>query len=205
MKNKKGIVIIIIVLDLIILSFLTYYFLSHINKSDDNKPEYITVEMDIIDDNKDEVVEEDKTSDDGKDDDVKVNIDDNKPVQNDNNQSNNQPVPSTPKITYSCPNGYTLNDTKCTSVIDANHVCPENTHDYSNDGIPRDTYCINLSEGYQRDTNTCPDNYGVIAVLGFGTPTTYQCLPLHEKIYTCPEGYSLDGTKCTSVVDAIQN
>ena len=205
MKNKKGIIILIIVLNLIIISFLTYYFLSHINKPVDNKPEYITVEMDIIDENNDEVVEEDKTSDDIKDNDVKDNTDDNKPVQNDN-QSDNKPVePSAPTITYSCPSGYTLNGTKCTSIIDANHVCPENTYDYSNEGIPRDTYCVNLSEGYQSDTNSCPDNYGVIAVLGFGTPTTYQCLPLHEKIYTCPEGYSLDGSKCTSIVEATQN
>lgn len=135
---------------------------------------------------------------------------------NNNNQSsindnspatNNSNVPATnpePVITYYCPDGYTLNNTTCTSTIAANYVCPPNTTDYSSNDIPGDTYCVNLSDGYDSDTDSCPDNYGVIAIISFGAPTYYKCLTLYKKIYTCNDGYTLNGTTCTKTINAQQ-
>ncbi len=110
-----------------------------------------------------------------------------------------------PASSYSCPNGYTLSGTKCTSVINASYECPPNTYDYSNEGIPRDKYCVNLSEGYDTDSTNCPSGYGSIQVISLGSETKYRCIPLHEKRYTCPDGYTLSGTKCTKTIDATLN
>ncbi len=104
-------------------------------------------------------------------------------------------------ITYSCPKGYNLNGTKCTITVAATYTCPDNTHDYSNDGIPRDTYCVNLSEGYYTE-DTCPSGYGLLAEISLGSPTKYKCMPLHKKIYVCNSGYILNGTKCTKTINA---
>lgn len=132
--------------------------------------------------------------------------------ESNNNSNNTQPVippvqpitPPEPVITYSCPNGYILEGTKCKMEIDANYVCPNNTHDYANDNIPRDKYCVNLSEGYETEEE-CPSGYEVMRIIGFGIPDQYKCLPLYDKIFTCDEGYSLNGTKCIKLIDATIN
>ena len=123
---------------------------------------------------------------------------------NNNNTNNNVPVEPVvpPVITYTCPEGYVLNGTKCTSTISSNYVCPPNTHDYGSADIPRDTYCINLSEGYEIDTDSCPSGYGILAIIGFGVPDKYKCFPLHNKIYVCDDGYQLNGTSCIKEIDA---
>ena len=123
---------------------------------------------------------------------------------NNNNTNNNVPVEPVvpPVITYTCPEGYVLNGTKCTSTISSNYVCPPNTHDYGSADIPRDTYCINLSEGYEIDTDSCPSGYGILAIIGFGVPDKYKCFPLHNKIYVCDEGYQISGTSCIKEIDA---
>ena len=110
-----------------------------------------------------------------------------------------------PQPTYSCLENYTLNDNKCTITIQANYVCPENTTDYSNIDIPSDTYCVNLSEGFETETESCPPNHGLIKMISLGGPDKYECLPLHNKIYTCDEGYTLINNQCTKTIDAIAN
>ncbi len=123
--------------------------------------------------------------------------------QNNNTPTTQEPTPTPePTITYYCPDGYTLSGNKCTHTVAANKGCPQNTHDYSNDGIPRDTYCVNLSDGYETEDNSCPSGYGIISVIGFGTPTTYKCLKLYKKVYTCENDYILNGTNCTKTIDA---
>ena len=105
-------------------------------------------------------------------------------------------------ITYYCPDGYTLIGKKCFSEIDANYVCPEGTHDYSNSEIPENTYCVNLNEGYESDSESCSDGYGILKIITIGAPSKYKCFPLHKKIYTCPDGYNLNNKKCTSIISA---
>ena len=83
-------------------------------------------------------------------------------------------------------------------------MCPPNTTDYSDDSIPRDTYCVNLSEGYDTE-NGCPSGYGEIKMIILGGNDKYQCLPLHEKIYACDDGYLLDNNKCIKTIDANKN
>lgn len=102
---------------------------------------------------------------------------------------------------YTCPDGYTLNNLQCISTKKATYACPEGTTDYSSEEIPRDTYCVNLNETFDRPEDGCPNNSGEIHILGFmGTPEQYKCLPLHRKAYVCESGYSLNNNLCTKVV-----
>lgn len=115
-----------------------------------------------------------------------------------NNQSNNNPVK--PQPTYSCPSGYSLNGTQCTSIIDANYNCPSNMAEYAGGA------CINFSEGYDTDSDTCPSGYGVLKIINWGAPDTYKCYLLHQKIYTCSGDYSLyNGSKCIKTISATMN
>jgi len=115
-----------------------------------------------------------------------------------NNQSNNNPVK--PQPTYSCPSGYSLNGTQCTSIIDANYGCPSNTTEYTGGA------CINFSEGYDTDSDTCPSGYGSLKIINWGAPDTYKCYLLHQKIYTCSGDYSLyNGNKCIKTISATMN
>ena len=119
---------------------------------------------------------------------------------NKNNTSTTTPEsPTTPIITYSCPNGYTLNGTKCTTTIDANLVCPDNTTESINNS------CINLSEGYETPTEECPSGYILIKIISIGVPDKYNCYPAHSKIYKCDNGYTLSNNKCTKTINATQN
>ena len=110
--------------------------------------------------------------------------------------SNNNTTPSKP--TYSCPSGYTLSGTTCTSIINANYVCPDGTHDSV------DNKCINLSEGYETEEGeTCLSGYTEVKIISLGGPDKYKCYPLHSKIYTCPDGYSSHQTsKCIKTINA---
>lgn len=211
---KKNIIIVLFIVIVIIILILFGYFIltrdkdiesksndNIINVVNDNGDDKENVQV-IPEDDKIEGVENKDNKQENNDNNNRLTNNNNNQTNNNNNQNTNQVVP---QITYSCPNGYTLDGIKCTSVIDANHVCPDGTVDYSSANISPDTYCVNLSEGYEIDTDDCPDNYGSVAVIGFGTPTVYHCLPLHEKIYTCQDEYSLDGTKCIKTIDASVN
>jgi len=146
------------------------------------------------------------------------NTNSNNPQQQQNNNNNNnsntntntnttptptpEPTPEPePVITYYCPDGYSLEGTECTSIISADYVCPTDTHDYSSEDIPRDTYCVNLSEGYETE-DSCPEGYGSLAIISLGAPTINKCFPLHKKIYVCNDGYNLNGTNCIRTINA---
>ena len=127
---------------------------------------------------------------------------------NSNTNTNTNPTPTPeptpepePVITYYCPDGYSLEGTECTSIISADYICPTDTHDYSSEDIPRDTYCINLSEGYETE-DSCPEGYGSLAIISLGAPTVNKCFPLHRKIYVCNDGYNLNGTNCIRTINA---
>ena len=117
-----------------------------------------------------------------------------------NTQDNNSS--QKPTINYYCPDDLVLEYNKCVATVDANYTCPLNTIDYSSDGLPRDTYCVNLNDGYETSSDSCPENYGIMAVISIGKPTVYKCLVLYNKSYTCNDGYELNGDKCIKKMDA---
>ena len=135
---------------------------------------------------------------------------------NNNNQVYNKPVDNTPTASpvvedkpkepsYSCPDGYVLSGTTCTQTFDALYECPTNTTSFSDEDIPRDTYCINLSEGIKAEEDTCPSGYGKVMQISLGGPSTYYCYPLHIREYKCNDGYVLNNTYCIRTIDAISN
>lgn len=131
-----------------------------------------------------------------------TSIDDSSKESNDKKEESNpiiEPPISQYTPIYSCIDGYSLINGRCVKSIGADLVCPENTYEYTVE------YCINLSEGIPTDSETCPLGYGIITMIGFGIPDTFKCLPLHKKIYTCPDGYTLDNTYCISIIDPIIN
>ena len=229
--NRKKLIILCIGIFLFILIVISIIVLStkkdnKLDVNDNNLEEKIEIEENIkeidednniediiiedskkdIDENKDIIVDNKKNDNIKKDNvekkDNNIVIDNSKEenVIVDNNQNNNTPI-----ITYSCPDGYNLDNNKCISIKDASLECPSNTTSYADDNIPRDKYCINLNEGYEIDNDTCPEGYGLVVILGWGTPDINQCFPLHEKVLVCDDGYSLDNNKCIKIIDANMN
>lgn len=107
-----------------------------------------------------------------------------------------------PKYKYSCPDGFILENDKCLEIIDAEYTCPINTIDYTSDDLPRDTYCVNLDDGFETYYDSCPENYGIMSIVSPGQPTIYKCLVLYNKFYTCEEDFVLNGSKCIKKYDA---
>ena len=110
------------------------------------------------------------------------------------NSNGNTPAP---KPTYSCPNGYVLNGTKCTKTVNASLVCPEGTVE---GGTPNG--CFKFSEGVEVEGTTCPSGQVGLTMISLGGPDRYFCYPNHSKVYTCDEGYTLNGNKCSITIDA---
>ena len=54
-------------------------------------------------------------------------------------------------------------------------------------------------------TGTCPSGYMDLKVVDWDHGDYYKCIPLHDKIYTCPDGYTLSNTSCTRVIPATKN
>jgi len=209
--NKKKIIILsigILLIVLIILSIILLGIKDNNNKEELKEDNNTIIENNIIEEpineidttieevieNKEDIREED------------IPKKENKPViSNNNNNSSNNTTSSdnTPKIVYYCPSGYNLDNDKCISEIDANRVCPNNSAAYSNEDIPRDTYCIDLNDNYTVEENeSCNNGYGKVMILGFGTPTTYTCSKLYTYIYTCEDGYTLNNNKCIKIIEA---
>ncbi len=133
---------------------------------------------------------------------------------NNNNYSNNSnnnsngggSTPSTPNIppvqqpVYSCPGGYTLSGTICTSTIEASFDCPNGLTSFSDGTV---SGCINTSEIYTPAGGSCQPGEGTLMQIQIGGPSTNQCVPIRgQKTYMCPNGYTLSGTTCTSVIPA---
>ena len=109
------------------------------------------------------------------------------------NSNNNEPE-------YTCPNGFTLNGTKCTITIDAHYDCPKGSHSSSDGNI---SGCIIFSEAVETPTGDCPVDQIMITQISLGGPNKYMCYPLHNKVLTCYEGYTLvNNNKCTATIDA---
>lgn len=218
MKHKKVLIIISIsILILLIITSITIFIIFNKKSLDnkDTKKDYISEEKtNIITKDKD-ITEEESTvkEDDSKNNDEIItnnNKNNNNPITN-NSQNNNQnqgnqgggtPPPPQPQPVYSCPGGYTLSGTQCISTIGASLTCPEGKHEFSDGNV---SGCVNLSEGYITEDGTCPAGYGVIRMISFGAPDQYRCLPVYQKVYICPDGYSLSNTTCTSIIAATVN
>ncbi len=202
MKNRRIILLFLLIIILLLLFYFLFYYPVNHSKPKKIIPEKIEVE-EVEKVENENIPEENPKSDPVEE------------IKEEKKEEKNPPVPETPKekpapvetptVTYTCPEGYTLEDVKCRQVISANHVCPEGTTDFSDENTPRDTYCVNLDEGYQSDSDSCPEGYGTIMQLGIGSPTIYRCIPLHLKIYTCSEGYTLEDKSCIKIIDATKN
>ena len=120
-----------------------------------------------------------------------------KPKENKPKEEQKPSTPTEPPVTYTCPDGYTLNDTKCTITIDATLKCPEGTLE---GGEP--SGCFKFSEGVEVEGETCPSGQVGLLVISLGGPDKYNCYPSYKKVYTCEEGYTLNNNKCTKTIDA---
>ena len=235
MKSNKRIVIIFIIIDLIILLSFVFFRKNEDNKKVEknnkaiiNKDESLdeVEDKDIVDksnDNnvKEEVKEEVNKSNQDNNISNQENNNSNSSNNIDNNSGNNNSAnnnsnsgtssssvsqpDSAPVVTYSCLNGYTLNGTICISIIDADYVCPVGLVSYSNSDISDDIYCINFSEASLAEGDSCPGGYGIVKQITFGGPDVYQCFPLHERVYVCPNDYTLKNTKCIKEIGATMN
>lgn len=126
------------------------------------------------------------------------------PSSNSNTPVSRDPVPSnpTPTVTYHCPDGYSLEGTKCKITTNIQTICPDGYWDYQ-DGL-----CINVNsnDSYEvQENETCAEGYGYLTLSQLFGPSTYHCYPVTSKIYTCPDGYQMTGDSCIQIIDAYTN
>ena len=63
--------------------------------------------------------------------------------------------------------------------------------------------CISFADGYETDTEACPDGYVLIRISNWGpTPDTYNCYKLYNKTISCPYDYLLNGNSCIKTIPA---
>ena len=223
MKKKKVILIFIILL-IALTSTVLFVVLEkkELSEKPSNKKEIIKEDFIKKEDTKeDNTVEEEKPVEEEKSTEEVNPITEGKPTtsntqtntqrpNNNNSNSNNSngggSTPSTPNIppvqqpVYSCPGGYTLSGTICTSTIEASFDCPNGLTSFSDGTV---SGCINTSEIYTPAGGSCQPGEGTLMQIQIGGPSTNQCVPIRgQKTYMCPNGYTLSGTTCTSVIPA---
>ena len=199
---KKRIILISISFVLVILSiFLLFTKLNNkVNVVDFSNNETIIKKENPITNNKDTITIEDK-GDNKKTDTKEDSKESNNTINNNLNTTNNNPtpkIPTTPTITYSCPDGFELQGTECYQTFAATHIC-------ANGMSSIDSGCISFSEGIESPDETCPNGYYGITMISFGNPNKYYCYPIHEISFTCPDGYNLNNNMCTKVIPANRN
>ena len=112
-------------------------------------------------------------------------------------------IQNTSSKKYKCPDGYQLEGTKCITTEPPKYGCPSNMAEITNNGIPEDKNCINLSEGFERTEGGCPSNTYELHLIPFmGTPEKWNCYYFHSKVYTCENGYTLTNNKCIKTINA---
>ena len=106
----------------------------------------------------------------------------------------------TAKIVYGCPNGGTLNGTKCvvagssySATASTSYSCPNGgTRDGSKCTLtasPSTQTVYSCPSGYTKNGSKCTKTYAATANTGAGS-------------YSCPNGGTLNGSKCTITRDA---
>ncbi len=225
-ERKMKITIIVILVIIFILCFLFEMLCitnkdKRANNSVSNKNSHFENKIDNEKSNdtsnkNDNKKKEDKKEDSKTNQDENKKNDDNKDLNNesnnssntnsvDNNESKNENTssqPSEPVVTYSCPDGYNLNGSTCTSIVSASLECAEGSHHFSDGNV---SGCIIFSEGFESENGSCPGGYGTLKQISFGADDKYYCYPVHSEIYNCPDGYSLSGDSCVSSVAASAN
>ncbi len=86
----------------------------------------------------------------------------------------------------------------CTITINANYVCPTNTHETSADE------CVSFSGSIPAENDTCPSGYQYLTIISLFGPDTYQCQPISGYKYVCNEG-TLINNECYITIDPIAN
>lgn len=218
--NKKIVIIVGFFISIVILSTLSIIVIKTDDKEevlvDNNNIEEVNniEEEDIEEELEEELQEENIIEEEPVKENNNVNNNTNYNSNNNNSNTNNTPkkeeiisTPSNPVVeeptpTYSCPEGYTLNDKKCIIVTDTHLGCTDGLVSAGDDNI---SGCISFSEGIYTD-DICPDNYISIKMITLdGTPSKMVCYPIHDKVPVCYEGYTLVDNKCYAEIDATLN
>lgn len=213
--NKKKIIIIISIIVLLLLILTTIFVIAHNknNKKQEIKEEPKIEEKIEIPEEKEEKIEVPEETEEPKVEEKKEEVKKEEPKKETTKPSTptkptkpSEPTkpttptqPTTPTVTYTCPNGYTLNGTKCSITVDAVLDCPSGKHSSSDGNL---SGCIDFNEGFETQ-DSCPSNHIQIKMITLdGTPSKYYCYPVHPKVYTCEQGFTLSGTKCTKTINA---
>ena len=104
------------------------------------------------------------------------------------------------KITYSCPNGGTLNGTKCVKSGTSYNATPSTTYSCPNGGTRDGSKCTLTASPSAQTVYSCPSGY---TKNGSKCTKTYAATPsTGNGSYSCPNGGTLNGSKCTITRDA---
>ena len=106
----------------------------------------------------------------------------------------------TAKTTYSCPNGGTLNGTKCVTSGSSYNATAKTSYSCPNGGTRDGSKCTLTASPSASTVYTCPSGY---TKNGSKCTKTYSATAnTGSGSYSCPNGGTLNGTKCTITRDA---
>ena len=104
------------------------------------------------------------------------------------------------KVSYSCPNGGTLNGTKCVTSGSSYNATPSTSYSCPNGGTRNGSKCTLTASPSSQTVYSCPSGY---TKNGTKCTKTYSATPsTGAGSYSCPSGGTLNGTKCTITRDA---
>ena len=195
--NKKKLFIIILIILLVIIIFITSFII--INKIDNKtKINNNNVTMTTIDISEETTTTTEETTNTIENTTLSstTTTKSTKEVTSKITKETTKNTTSTITKTLNCPSGYTLINNICSITVNANYVCPTDTHETSSDE------CVSFNGSIPSENEECPPGYKAILMISFGSPDRYDCLPLYKKIYKCDDGYTLhDTNKCTKTVN----
>jgi FtsZ-interacting cell division protein ZipA len=219
MDNKKKIIFILLII-IIIIIFIIFFLLNNNKKNDNdisNKEQTETGEVnsniDSISSNENSDSNSNTSNIDTKNSNIEKsnsnkitnnktsnsNSKNNNKSNTNNKTSNNTSNKPSNTITYKCPSNYRLDGTNCIHEVNANRDCPKGLA-----GPVKDNKCINLSDPnkYETKEDNCPSTHYFLAMTSLFEDPKYYCYPLYDTIYTCEDGYTLNGNKCIKVIKA---
>ena len=201
MLKKKKLIIILIILFIIVLLIISLIIIKSINNKDtkiqNNKT---TTSKEVISSYEETTTSSETTTTSTITSTTRENTTTNKTTKNTTKESTRSTTKSTITSTtvkqLSCPSGYTLINNMCTITVNANYVCPTNTHESSADE------CVSFTGSIPAENDTCPPGYQRMTMISIGSPDRTDCLPLYKKVYKCDDGYTLhDTNKCSKTIN----